>query len=136
MYQVIEWDTSLHKPGTDLWTKGVLADGGNHCRKLCQLVDEPLIKGMIVGTEKDFLSIEEREEVCIHPRQYSTPPVGPVILTDGTVRAPKMGLPVGLSRAMALQRRRRPAPPSPVVGWIRAQGLGQEQAMVGVFGAV
>ncbi|KAJ5124926.1 uncharacterized protein N7515_008751 [Penicillium bovifimosum] len=60
--EVIEWDTSLHMTTTNLWTKGILADGGNHCRSLCQLVDEPLIEGMIVGKEGDFLSLEEREQ--------------------------------------------------------------------------
>ncbi|KAJ5555744.1 hypothetical protein N7461_004214 [Penicillium sp. DV-2018c] len=60
--EVIDWDTSLHVATTNLWTKGVLADGGNHCRNLCQLVDEPLIEGMIVGKEGDFLSFEEREQ--------------------------------------------------------------------------
>lgn len=63
--EVIEWDTSLHGAATTLWTKAVLADGGRHCRKLCEIVDEPLIEGMVVGTEKDLLTFEEREKVTI-----------------------------------------------------------------------
>ncbi|KAJ5085321.1 hypothetical protein N7532_010092 [Penicillium argentinense] len=55
---VIEWDTTLHTPATNLWTKSILGDGGAHCRKLCAIIDEPLIEGMIVGTEKDVLSFE------------------------------------------------------------------------------
>lgn len=67
--QVIEWDTSLHIATTNLWTKGILADGGSHCRSLCQIVDEPLIEGMIVGKEADYLSSEQREQVSrtAHP---------------------------------------------------------------------
>ncbi|KAJ5680127.1 hypothetical protein N7536_011266 [Penicillium majusculum] len=61
-HEVIEWDTSLHIAVTNLWTKGILADGGQHCRSLCKIVDEPLIEGMIVGKETDLLSHEEREQ--------------------------------------------------------------------------
>ncbi|KAJ5367489.1 hypothetical protein N7541_001430 [Penicillium brevicompactum] len=61
-HEVIEWDTSLHLATTNLWTKGILADGGQHCRALCDLIDEPLIEGMIVGTPKDLLSVDEREQ--------------------------------------------------------------------------
>lgn len=64
---VIEWDTILHVPGTKLWTKAILADGGYHCRQLCDLVGEPLVEGMVVGTDEDLLSIEEREEVSKKP---------------------------------------------------------------------
>ncbi|KAJ5817177.1 hypothetical protein N7447_009410 [Penicillium robsamsonii] len=62
-HEVIEWDTSLHIATTNLWTKGIFADGGQHCRSLCQIVDEPLIEGMVVGKETDLLSHEEREQV-------------------------------------------------------------------------
>ncbi|PTU23917.1 hypothetical protein P175DRAFT_0505686 [Aspergillus ochraceoroseus IBT 24754] len=62
-HEVIEWDTSLHVKGTNMWTKAVLADGGHHCRQLCEIVDEPLIEGMVVGTPADELSISEREKL-------------------------------------------------------------------------
>ncbi|OQD88778.1 hypothetical protein PENANT_c003G08381 [Penicillium antarcticum] len=62
-HEVIEWDTSLHVPVTNLWTRGILADGGQHCHSLCQIVDEPLIEGMVVGTDKDLLTIQEREKL-------------------------------------------------------------------------
>ncbi|KAL2818140.1 amidase signature domain-containing protein [Aspergillus granulosus] len=62
-HEVIEWDTSLHVEGTNLWTKSVLADGGHHCRQLCAIIDEPLIQGMVVGTPADELSSEEREKI-------------------------------------------------------------------------
>ncbi|KAJ5698603.1 hypothetical protein N7462_000608 [Penicillium macrosclerotiorum] len=62
-HEVIEWDTTLHGPATNLWTKAVLSDGGRHCRKLCEIIDEPLIEGMVVGTEKDALDFDEREKL-------------------------------------------------------------------------
>jgi hypothetical protein len=60
---VIEWDTSLHVPATEMWLKAVLGEGGVHCRKLCEIINEPLIEGMLVGTEKDMPTLEEREKV-------------------------------------------------------------------------
>ncbi|KAK2751826.1 hypothetical protein FQN55_009269 [Onygenales sp. PD_40] len=62
-HEVIEWDTSLHDEGIRLWLKAVMADGGEDCRKMCELVDEPLIPGMLVGTDKDKLSISQRQEL-------------------------------------------------------------------------
>ncbi|PYI24861.1 amidase signature enzyme, partial [Aspergillus indologenus CBS 114.80] len=63
-HEVIPWPaTALHEEGTALWTKAILADGGQHCRYLCDIVGEPLIEGMVVGTEEDELSVEEREKV-------------------------------------------------------------------------
>ncbi|KAL4744197.1 amidase signature domain-containing protein [Aspergillus similis] len=61
-HEVIEWDTSLHRNGTTLWTRSILADGGYQCRQLCTLVDEPLIQGMVVGTPADELSSTEKEK--------------------------------------------------------------------------
>ncbi|PYI18845.1 amidase signature enzyme [Aspergillus violaceofuscus CBS 115571] len=63
-HEVIPWPaTALHKEGTALWTKAILADGGQHCRYLCDIVGEPLIEGMVVGTSEDELSVEEREKL-------------------------------------------------------------------------
>ncbi|RDW81689.1 putative acetamidase [Aspergillus mulundensis] len=62
-HEVVEWDTSLHTAGTNLWTKSVLSDGGHHCRQLCAIVDEPLIQGMVVGTAADELSSVEKEKL-------------------------------------------------------------------------
>lgn len=64
---VIEWNTSLHITGTNLWKKAILSDGGSHCKQLCDIVDEPLIEGMLVGTPADELSILEREKVAHRP---------------------------------------------------------------------
>lgn len=75
---VIEWDLSLHIEGANLWTKAILADGGKHCRTLCDLVDEPLIEGMVVGTEQDELTNPEREKVSLsYPTQSNTIPIKP-----------------------------------------------------------
>lgn len=46
-----------------MWYKAVLGEGGVHCRELCKLINEPLIEGMLVGTEKDMLNIDEREKL-------------------------------------------------------------------------
>lgn len=65
--RVIKWDTALHIQAINLWAKGVLADGGQHCKHLCDLVGEPLIEGILVGTPNDQLSIPERELVSPLP---------------------------------------------------------------------
>ncbi|OJJ32066.1 hypothetical protein ASPWEDRAFT_175370 [Aspergillus wentii DTO 134E9] len=62
-HEVVEWDATRHEPGTNLWTKAILADGGQHCKDLCNLVGEPLIEGMVVGTPDDQLSMPERESL-------------------------------------------------------------------------
>ncbi|KAL4890628.1 amidase signature domain-containing protein [Aspergillus ambiguus] len=62
-HELVEWDTSLHVKGTELWTKAVCADGGRHCKELCDIIDEPLIEGMLVGSAKDELSMAEREKL-------------------------------------------------------------------------
>lgn len=69
---VFEWDTSDHQEGYDLWLKAVLADGGNSCRALTDLIGEPLIKGMLVGTEATFLKPEER--VAVSTFSPNSPP--------------------------------------------------------------
>ncbi|KAJ5708478.1 hypothetical protein N7488_008279 [Penicillium malachiteum] len=61
--EVTEWDTSLHAPATKMWYKAILGEGGVHCRKLCEIFNEPLIEGMLVGTEQDMLTLEEREKI-------------------------------------------------------------------------
>lgn len=60
---VVEWDTKLHEEGLRLWVKAIVADGGKSCRDHCTLIGEPLIEGMVVGQEKDFLEIPERQQV-------------------------------------------------------------------------
>lgn len=64
-HEVFEWDSSSHRYAYyNLWLKAVLADGGQRCEDLCQLVDEPLIPGMLVGKPEDILSVVERQELA------------------------------------------------------------------------
>lgn len=60
-----EWDVSSHVEGYDIWFKAAQADGGEECRELCRLVDEPLIEGMLVGKLEDVLSVRGRKEVSM-----------------------------------------------------------------------
>lgn len=60
---VIEWDSKLHAEGYNLWLEAVLADGGDGCKELCQLADEPLVEGMLVGKPENFLSPKGRRDV-------------------------------------------------------------------------
>lgn len=60
---VIEWDATSHNYAYKLWEKAILSDGGENCRKLCSLSGEPLIEGMLVGTEKDLLTTSELHQV-------------------------------------------------------------------------
>jgi amidase len=60
---VIEWDISSHAAAYEMWLKAILADGGKRIRDMCAQSDEPLVEGMLVGTEADGLSIEKAEEV-------------------------------------------------------------------------
>ena len=59
MSLVFEWDTSGHGYGYDIWEKAVKADGGKRCKMLCEKENEPLIQGMVVGTEKDRLDVDQ-----------------------------------------------------------------------------
>lgn len=46
-----------------MWLEAVLADGGDDCKELCQLANEPLVEGMLVGHPENRLSVAERREV-------------------------------------------------------------------------
>lgn len=61
--QVVEWDVSSHKEGYDIWLSAVLADGGGDCKRLCELHNEPLIDGMLVGQPEHELSVLGRRSV-------------------------------------------------------------------------
>jgi amidase len=64
---VIEWDSSSHVEGYNMWLEAVLADGGEDCRRLCELANEPLVKGMLVGLPENILTHMERREVSSKP---------------------------------------------------------------------
>lgn len=40
-----------------------MADGGKRCQLLCEKEGEPLIQGMVVGTEKDRLDVDQGNAV-------------------------------------------------------------------------
>lgn len=60
---VFEWDGSSHGYAYELWEKAVLSDGGEGCRRKIEMTGEPLIEGMLVGTEKDVLTTSETHQV-------------------------------------------------------------------------
>lgn len=61
--KVFEWDASSHKEAYDLWLSAVLADGGGDCKALCEMHNEPLIPGMLVGQPEHELSVLSRRKV-------------------------------------------------------------------------
>ncbi|KAB2579761.1 putative amidase [Lasiodiplodia theobromae] len=69
-HEVVEWDTKLHEEGLRLWVKAIVADGGKSCRDHCTIIGEPLIEGMVVGQEKDFLEIPERQQLSAEKLKY------------------------------------------------------------------
>ncbi|OJD31820.1 general amidase [Diplodia corticola] len=69
-HEVVEWDTKKHEEGVRLWFKAVQADGGKGCRELCSLVGEPLIEGMVVGKESDYLDVAARQQLSLEKLQY------------------------------------------------------------------
>lgn len=60
---VIEWDASSHEYAYELWEKAILSDGGEGAKKKIEMTGEPLIEGMLVGTEKDVLTTSETHQV-------------------------------------------------------------------------
>lgn len=60
---VMEWDASSHEYAYELWEKAILSDGGEGCRKKIEMTGEPLVEGMLVGTEKDILTTSETHQV-------------------------------------------------------------------------
>lgn len=64
---VFEWDASTHAHAYKLWETAILSDGGEGCRKLCELSGEPLIEGMLVGKPENTLTTAETHQVCPVP---------------------------------------------------------------------
>jgi hypothetical protein len=46
-----------------MWLEAVMADGGQECRDLCLIADEPLVQGMLVGLPENLLSASARRNV-------------------------------------------------------------------------
>lgn len=62
-FVVIEWDPTSHVAGYEMWLEAVLADGGEGCKQLCSLANEPLVEGMLVGKAENLLSFDQRVDV-------------------------------------------------------------------------
>jgi amidase len=67
---VFEWDASSHEYAYELWEKAILSDGGEGCRKKIEMTGEPLVEGMLVGTEKDILTTSETHQVSLSMSRY------------------------------------------------------------------
>ncbi|PLB50669.1 amidase [Aspergillus steynii IBT 23096] len=66
-HEVFEWDASSHGHAYSLWLKAVCSDGGEGCRKKTELSGEPLIPGMLVGSEADLLTTSQTHQVIFPP---------------------------------------------------------------------
>lgn len=62
----MEWDCSSHGQAYQMWEQAMFADGGSKCRQLTESSGEPLLEGLIVGTDDTKLSIAEAESVSSH----------------------------------------------------------------------
>jgi amidase len=60
---VVEWDAKSHIPSYEMWLEAVLADGGGDCKALCEMHNEPLIEGMLVGKPENELTVMGRRQV-------------------------------------------------------------------------
>lgn len=73
-HSVFEWTTTEHGELHSAWGKAIMSDGGKYARDSCALSGEPLIEGMIVGTDADLLSQEQAEALADlrvdHQRRY------------------------------------------------------------------
>ncbi|KIW72563.1 hypothetical protein PV04_00745 [Phialophora macrospora] len=69
-HEVFEWDASSHGYCYQLWEKAILSDGGEACRKLCEMSGEPLVQGMLVGTEKDLMTPSELHQLNLDKFEY------------------------------------------------------------------
>ncbi|CRG86329.1 hypothetical protein PISL3812_03334 [Talaromyces islandicus] len=71
-HEVFEWDASTHAHAYKLWETAILADGGEGCRKLCELSGEPLIEGMLVGKPENLLTTAETHQLNADKYAYET----------------------------------------------------------------
>ena len=69
---VFEWDAKTHRYCYELWEKAILSDGGELCRNLCELTGEPLIQGMLVGTEADLMTTSETLQLVADKLVFET----------------------------------------------------------------
>ncbi|KXH29500.1 acetamidase [Colletotrichum salicis] len=69
-HTLIEWDPTSHAEACKDWVTAVFADGGEIHRKLSEASGEPLVKGLLIGTEKDTLSVAEPRDLAAKKLRY------------------------------------------------------------------
>ncbi|KAK1691363.1 amidase signature domain-containing protein [Colletotrichum godetiae] len=69
-HSLIEWDPTSHAEACKGWVTATFADGGEIHRKLSEASGEPLVKGLLVGTEKDILSVAESRDLAAKKLRY------------------------------------------------------------------
>ncbi|KAK7445216.1 acetamidase [Colletotrichum acutatum] len=73
-HTLIEWDPTSHAEAYKDWVAATFADDGDFHRKLSEASGEPLVKGLLVGTEKDILSVAESRDVSELKHGWHAPP--------------------------------------------------------------
>ncbi|KZL74877.1 hypothetical protein CI238_07520 [Colletotrichum incanum] len=69
-HTLIEWDPSTHAEAYKDWVTATFADGGEIYRKLSEATGEPLIEGVLIGTDKDKLSVAEARKLAAKKLLY------------------------------------------------------------------
>ncbi|KAK1640530.1 amidase signature domain-containing protein [Colletotrichum phormii] len=69
-HTLIEWDPTSHAEACKDWVTATFADGGEFHRKLSEASGEPLVKGLLVGTEKDILPVAESRDLAAKKLRY------------------------------------------------------------------
>ncbi|KAJ5151618.1 hypothetical protein N7492_009913 [Penicillium capsulatum] len=69
-HEVFEWNASSHGHCYEMWERGILSDGGFNARKTSTLSGEPLIEGMLVGTDKDLLDTPQLHQLQFEKAKY------------------------------------------------------------------
>ncbi|KAG7078586.1 acetamidase [Colletotrichum scovillei] len=69
-HTLIEWDPTSHAEAYKDWTTATFADGGESHRMLSEASGEPLVKGLLVGTEEDILSVAESRHLAAKKLKY------------------------------------------------------------------
>lgn len=70
-HEVVQWDASSHSKGVDLWFKAILSEGGRDAVEMSkQGQGEPLIPGMITGTNETYLNADQRQTLSDEIFEY------------------------------------------------------------------
>ncbi|KAK1523250.1 acetamidase, partial [Colletotrichum paranaense] len=69
-HTLIEWDPASHAEAYNDWTTVTFADGGESHRVLSEASGEPLVKGLLVGTEEDKLSVAKSRHLAAKKLKY------------------------------------------------------------------